>query len=164
MFGEGIYFSTELTVAFAFANAGPTWRFSSLGGRQHCLFVCGIDKARARLDGDSQVSRGPWIEVAEPGQRSDLQQARLFREVGDSLGGIDVIEMRGQGRTEARLCCSLQAPDKYLVVDRSDAVTIYYAFMYGEDDAGLQVQDSEHAAAWGDCWCHGCCTVLCRAA
>ncbi len=31
----------------------------------------------------------------------------------------------------------LQTPDRYLVVDRSDAVTIYYTFLYSDDTEGL---------------------------
>ncbi|GAB4813523.1 hypothetical protein N2152v2_000569 [Parachlorella kessleri] len=86
-FGKGIYFSTELTVAFAFCQPGVTWRGSALGGRQRCLFVCGIDKQHVRLDGDTK------------------------------------------------------APDRYLVVDRPDAVTLYYAFLYSDDASAAMLEE-----------------------
>ena len=44
-FGKGIYFSSELHVAFAFCQPGDGWASSGLGrgGRLRCLLVCSVE-------------------------------------------------------------------------------------------------------------------------
>lgn len=46
-FGQGIYLSTELSVAFAFSLAADALRSAALGGRMRCLLVCGVEREHA---------------------------------------------------------------------------------------------------------------------
>ena len=55
-FGKGIYFSSEITVAYAFcpASAATAWGRGALGRRLRCLLVCGVDRDHA-LQGTGEV-------------------------------------------------------------------------------------------------------------
>ncbi|KAL4443726.1 hypothetical protein ABPG75_011463 [Micractinium tetrahymenae] len=47
-FGKGIYFSTELPVAFSFSQPADGWVHSALGRRVSCVLVCSIDREHAQ--------------------------------------------------------------------------------------------------------------------
>ena len=47
-FGKGIYFSSELPVAFAFCQPADGWGGSALGPRLRCLLVCSIQREHAQ--------------------------------------------------------------------------------------------------------------------
>ncbi|KAL4447186.1 hypothetical protein ABPG77_007219 [Micractinium sp. CCAP 211/92] len=47
-FGKGIYFSTELPVAFSFCQPADGWVHSTLGRRLRCVLVCSIDREHAQ--------------------------------------------------------------------------------------------------------------------
>eukprot|EP00116_Pleurobrachia_bachei_P008140 sb/3468402/ len=45
LFGSGIYLSSDLDIAYSFAQSGKTWPLSKLGGNMRCVLVCKVVKS-----------------------------------------------------------------------------------------------------------------------
>ncbi len=57
-FGKGIYFSSELAVAYAFCQPAEGWAGSALGRRLRCLLVCSIEREAIQSSHNSDLVRG----------------------------------------------------------------------------------------------------------
>lgn len=70
IFGEGIYLSTELQVAYSFCQPGERWKGSKLapeGTRLRCVLVCGVAReAMLRGDDNSSPEKAPNALHAAP--------------------------------------------------------------------------------------------------
>ena len=70
-FGQGIYLSTEMSVAYAFSLAADACRSAVLGGRLRCLLVCGVEREHAAAAQGDGVSEAP-PELAQRNTRSSM--------------------------------------------------------------------------------------------
>ena len=111
-FGQGIYLSTELTVAYSFCEpADVRWPGCSLGRRLRCLLLCGVEREHAQQSGTGDAGPvRPQLVLCCRAARVPCCQ--LWR---------------------ATLLTAPQVPDRYLVVVRSDVIQLLYAFIYFDD-------------------------------
>lgn len=61
-FGEGIYMSTDMQLAFSFSQPAESWSRSALGRRLRCLLVCELsgDEPREPSEAGAHDGCGFW--------------------------------------------------------------------------------------------------------
>jgi Poly(ADP-ribose) polymerase catalytic domain len=102
-FGEGIYLSTELPVAYTFCSGAERWKGSSLapeGTRLRCILVCGV-KENAQKDEGELVSKkdgGPPPEHYIVIDRPDLIKLQYILVYVDHCGSSNRNPAAGQGQ------------------------------------------------------------------
>ncbi|KAI7845021.1 hypothetical protein COHA_001387 [Chlorella ohadii] len=62
-FGKGIYFSSELAVAYAFCQPAEGWAGSALGRRLRCLLVCSIEREAIQSSHNSDLVPDKYLVV-----------------------------------------------------------------------------------------------------
>jgi hypothetical protein len=118
VFGKGIYFSSEPNVAFAFALPSQGWCSSALGTRLRCILCCSIEQGAALGT-----------------HNNDLVRASLAALVEQRPCWLPVPFSPTRWHQSCPSVCRplLQVPDKYILVERMDAVAIHFVLLYADE-------------------------------